>query len=113
MVRQHGALDAGLDLVHGQLDDLQEFQKLLHIQIGSSFLAPLLQRISLLFGRARRQVLRDGRVHALRLFATALAAITREEEPFAEFTVLALAATRVAAAEAVMADMPIATSLRL
>ena len=33
--------------------------------------APLLQRISLLFGRARRQVLRDGRVHALRLFATA------------------------------------------
>ena len=28
--------------------------------------APLLQRISLLFGRARRQVLRDGRVHALR-----------------------------------------------
>ena len=49
----------------------------------------------------------------LRLFATALAAITREEEPFAEFTVLALAATRVAVAEAVMADMPIAMSLRL
>ena len=32
--------------------------------------APLLQRISLLFG-ARRQVLQDGRVQQLRLFATA------------------------------------------
>lgn len=49
----------------------------------------------------------------LRLFATALAEITREEEAFAELTGLALAATRVAAAEAVMADMPIAMSLRL
>ena len=33
--------------------------------------APRIQRVTLLFGRARRQVLRDGRVHALRLFATA------------------------------------------